>query len=318
MVQHLGRSLPPLSAIFGEGSDACDPRASFPQWQSFLSDQPAEPLSFRKTQATLSQTSITITRQWDFDSIWFGAKRISAIRAPNQFRLSFLPPHRYNISTNQVIQPHGLDLAHTRHICIGSFNTGIVRFSVFLFFPNGARSRTLASANSLSLARQRDFYDDIILPAAYETIPDHAQQEIPSSFNLIYAKSRAYLEKPGAGRWSADDESRSFRLAYHVPATALSRFWASLVQKANSHRVPTRRGATVAYFQNPRLLFQAHDLKNTFAQPSLRGSLALFRDTILAGLDPSQLDIHSCWLFTFREELRCVEALDFYLKEGSK
>ncbi|KAH8656762.1 hypothetical protein BGZ61DRAFT_291254, partial [Ilyonectria robusta] len=142
----------------------------------------------------------------------------------------------------------------------------------------------------------RDLYDEIILPAVYETVPDHARQEIPSSYDLIYSKSRAYQEKPGAGRWSAEDESRSFRLAYNIPADALPRFWASIVERANLYRVQTRRGEDVAYFQNPRLLFQSHDLKNVFARPSLYESLALFRDMILANLDPSQLDMHSCWL----------------------
>ncbi|RSL77584.1 hypothetical protein CEP52_017704, partial [Fusarium oligoseptatum] len=168
-IERLGHSLPPLPAVFAERNNACDPRASFPHWQSFLSAQPPEPLSFRKTQASLPHDSVTITRQWDVDSVWFGAKSLSAIRAPNQFRLSFFPPHKSNISTNQVIQPHGLDLAHTRHTCIGTFTTAAVRFSVFLFFPHGARSQTQASANSLSLARFRDLYDDIILPAVYET-----------------------------------------------------------------------------------------------------------------------------------------------------
>jgi len=154
----------------------------------------------------------------------------------------------------------------------------------------------MASANSLSLARLRDLYDSIILPAVYETVPDHVRQEIPASYDLVYAKSRAYQEKPGSGRWSAEDESRCFRLSYGIPADVLPRFWAAIVDKADQYRVQTRRGEGVAYFQNPRLLFQAHDLKNAFAQPSLDESLTGFRDTILAGLDPNLLDMHSCWL----------------------
>ncbi|OBS16023.1 hypothetical protein FPOA_13225 [Fusarium poae] len=296
--EYIQRSLPPLPSVFaGLGAQTHDGhRASFSRWDSFLSDRPQEPLSFRKTQASLSPKSVTITRQWDVDSIWFGAKSLSAIRSPNQFRLSFFPPHKSNISTNQVIQPHVLDLAHTRHASIGSFSTGNVRFSVFVFFPNGSHSSAPASTNSLSLDRFRDLYDDIIIPAAHESLPDHIQQEIPSSYDLVYAKSRAYQERPGAGRWAADDESRTFRLAYSVPAECLSRFWSSIVQKANLHRIQTRRGKTIAYYQNPRLLFQAHDLKNVFAQPNLQESLILFRDAILAGLDPEQLDLHSCWL----------------------
>ncbi|GKU09535.1 unnamed protein product, partial [Fusarium langsethiae] len=161
---------------------------------------------------------------------------------------------------------------------------------------NGARSHTKASANSLSLARFRDLYDEIILPAIFETVPDHVRQEIPSSYDLLYAKSRAYQEKPGAGRWSAEDESRAFRLSYSIPASNLAEFWASVVEKANLHRVQTKRGEVVPYFENPRLLFQAHDLKNTFVSQTVEGSLALFRDIVLAGLNASQIDMHSCWL----------------------
>ncbi|KAF4438786.1 hypothetical protein F53441_12718 [Fusarium austroafricanum] len=268
--EYIQRSLPPLHSVFNDlGAQTRNTHGSFSRWDSFLSDQPSEPLSFRKTQASLTPESVTITRQWDVDSIWFGAK---------------------------MIQPHGLDLAHTRHTSIGTFTTAGVRFSVLLFFPNGARSHTKASANSLSLARCKDLYDEIILPAIFETVPDYVQQEIPSSYDLLYAKSRAYQEKPGAGRWSAEDESRAFRLSYSIPASNLADFWASVVEKANVHRVQTRRGGTVPYFGNPRLLFQAHDLKNTFASQTLRGSLVLFRDIVLAGLDANQIDMHSCWL----------------------
>ncbi|KAF9766967.1 hypothetical protein IL306_000528 [Fusarium sp. DS 682] len=282
--EYVSRSLPPLQTIFAERGNACDPRASFPQWHSFLSDKPPEPLSLRKTQASLPHDSVTVERQWDVDSIWLGAKSLSAIRAPGHFRLSFFPAYKSNISTAQVIQPHGLDLAHTRHTSIGTFITAGVRFSVLLFFPNGARSYTKASANSLSLTRFRDLYDEIILPAIFETVPDYVRQEIPSSYDLLYAKSRAYQEKPGAGRWSAEDESRAFRLSYSIPASNLAEFWASVVEKANMHRVQTRRGEAVPYFENPRLLFQAHDLKNTFASQTIEGSLALFRNIVLAGL----------------------------------
>ncbi|RKK74454.1 hypothetical protein BFJ71_g17273, partial [Fusarium oxysporum] len=294
--EHISHFLPPLPSIFANRDQACDPHVSFPQWQSFLSDQPPEPLSLHKTQASLPHGSVTVARQWDVDSIWFGAKSLSAIQAPSHFRLSFFPAYKSNISTAQVIQPHGLDLAHTRHTSIGTFITAGVRFSVLLFFPNGGPSHTKASANSLSLERFKDLYDEIILPAIYETLPDHVRQEIPSSYDLLYAKSRAYQEKPGAGRWSAEDESRTFRLSYSIPAINLPDFWASVVERANLHRVQTRRGDAVPYFQNPRLLFQAHDLKNTFASQSLGESLALFRDMVLAGLDASQIDMHSCWL----------------------
>ncbi|KAI3560280.1 hypothetical protein IWW34DRAFT_711732 [Fusarium oxysporum f. sp. albedinis] len=49
----------------------------------------------------------------------------------------------------------------------------------------------------------------------------------------------------------------------------------------------TRRGDTVPYLQNRRPLFQAHNLKNTFASQSHGESLDLSRDIVLAGLDVS-------------------------------
>ncbi|KAH7113674.1 hypothetical protein B0J13DRAFT_574242 [Dactylonectria estremocensis] len=80
-------------------------------------------LSFYKTQSNIPELSLPIKRQWDIDSISLGAKSLHAIRPPSHFRLSFLPPIRRNISTDQVIQPHGLDLATTRHILFGSLST---------------------------------------------------------------------------------------------------------------------------------------------------------------------------------------------------
>lgn len=57
-----------------------------------------------------------------------------------------------------------------------------------------------------------------------------------------------------------------------------------------------RRGESVAYFQNPRLLFQSYDLKNTFTRTSLQQVVDLFQDKVLTALDPTYVDICSCWL----------------------
>lgn len=111
-VQYLQRYLPPISTIFGP-CGSYDPSASFPQWQSFLSDQPADCLSFSKTQDSLPRSVINIERLWDVDCVWFGAKSLQAIRPPNDFLLCFLPPFQRNISIYQVIQPHGLNLEGT-------------------------------------------------------------------------------------------------------------------------------------------------------------------------------------------------------------
>ncbi|KAI5456238.1 hypothetical protein BGZ63DRAFT_367699, partial [Mariannaea sp. PMI_226] len=166
---------------------------------TFLLNQPTKPLFFRKIQATLPQHSITVTQQWDVNSIWLGVNNLLAIQPPNDFHLSFLPSYSRKLTTNQVIQPYGLDLVNTRHIPFGYFSMKSVRFSIFLFSPNAARSRTSASSNSLSDERQRDLYDSIIILAAYETVRDPLWQEIPRTYDIAYAQSRSYQEKPNTG-----------------------------------------------------------------------------------------------------------------------
>ncbi|KAH6961819.1 hypothetical protein BKA56DRAFT_700117 [Ilyonectria sp. MPI-CAGE-AT-0026] len=298
ITQHLQNFLPPLSKVFGERG-SYDPSDYLHQWRSFLSDQLSQPLSFQKSQASLPHSRISIARQWDIGSIWLGAKGLQAIRPPNDFRLSFLPSPTLNLSTNQVIQPHGLNLAKTRHILLGVFNTQCVRFSVFLFFPNAPCDSNLNTStikNALTLERQKDLYDQIIIPAAYETISGPTLQEIPRTYEIAYAMSRSFQEKPGSSRWRAQDESRSFHLRYTIPAQYLMPFWQSVIRRANSSRISTRSGETVAYFKNPRLLFQSHDLKNTFGRETLEETLNIFQEIVLQALDPAHLELRSCWL----------------------
>ncbi|RSL77771.1 hypothetical protein CEP52_017691, partial [Fusarium oligoseptatum] len=173
-VQYLQGSLPPLSTVFGEAG-SYDPSSFLRQWKDFLASKPSQPLSFRKSQMHLlppDEPELLLSRQWDIDSIWFGATGLQAIRPPNDFRLSFLPSLALNLSRDEVIQPHGLELAKTRHIKFGAFNTHSVRFSAFLFFPSAAPDSTSATRNALSLERQKDLYDHIIIPAAYEAVSD--------------------------------------------------------------------------------------------------------------------------------------------------
>lgn len=58
-------------------------------------------------------------------------------------------------------------------------------------------------------------------------------------------------------RWGAEYESRSYSLSCTLPAQDLVPFWRSIVEKAYRLQIPTQRGENVAYFQHPRLLFQA-------------------------------------------------------------
>ncbi|KAH7464116.1 hypothetical protein FOMA001_g17989 [Fusarium oxysporum f. sp. matthiolae] len=297
-VQYLQSSLPPLPTIFGEAG-SYDPGSYFRQWRDFLSNKPSHPLSFRKSQMQLlpeNEPELVLCRQWDIDSIWLGATGLQAIRPPNNFRLSFLPSLALNLSCDQVLQPHGLDLAKTRHIKFGTFNTHSVHFSVFLFFPCAAPDSTSATRNALSLERQKDLYDHIIIPAACEAISDPCRQEIPRTYDIAYAKSRSFQEKPGNNRWRADDVNRAVHLQYTIPAEDLPLFWTLVVSKADEFQLTTKSGETVPYFKGPRLLFQSHDLKNTFGKETLNASLDDFESAVLQALDPVHLDIHSCWI----------------------
>jgi hypothetical protein len=96
-------------------------------------------------------------------------------------------PLALNVSCDEVIQPHGLDLAKTRHIRFGTFNTHSVHFSAFLFFPCAAPDSTSATRNALSLERQKDLYDHIIIPAACEAMSDPCRQGIPRFQILLSA-----------------------------------------------------------------------------------------------------------------------------------
>lgn len=90
----------------------------------------------------------------------------------------------------------------------------------------------------MSLGRQKDLYDKIIIPAAYEAVRDPVRQEIPGSFDKAYSMSGSYQEKPGAGRWSVDDESRAYQLSYPIPAEDLQQFWQAIVAEASQVRIP--------------------------------------------------------------------------------
>ncbi|KAI8648650.1 hypothetical protein NCS57_01476700 [Fusarium keratoplasticum] len=158
----------------------------------------------------------------------------------------------------------------------------------------------------MSLERQKDLYDRIIIPAACETIPGPALQEMPQRYEIAYAKSRSFQEKPGNKRWRAEDESRSLHLQYAIPTQYLMPFWRSILKHADSFQILNRSGEPVPYFKNPRLLFQSHDLKNTFGRETLQETLSLFQETVLQALDPVHLDIRSCWLdIGFRDHAAC-------------
>ncbi|KAI6756496.1 hypothetical protein HG531_014127, partial [Fusarium graminearum] len=296
---HIASTLPPLSSIL-EPRPALGPES----WAPFLSEKPSAKLSFAKTEAELpADRSITITRWWDIDSIWLGIRSLDALQPhAGVFSLSFLPSPKLNISSDQIIQPHGIHLAKTKHLQLGSFRTPYVRFTIFLFFPNATVSQGAAAApNTISTAlsdeRLQELYDQIIIPAAFEASVAPCVQELPTSFNTAKRKSHCYQERPGTDRWQANDSSRANHLQYPFPAQDLAAFSRLLVEKADAVTVRSRRtDSDFSYFASPKLVLQSHDLKNAFEGATLEGVIDQLGRNVLSCFRPEQLDLESFWL----------------------
>ncbi|PWI64549.1 hypothetical protein PCL_09562 [Purpureocillium lilacinum] len=277
------------------------------QWEEFLARPPGK-LSLERSDCSLPTAGSAIERAWDIDSIWIGPTSLEAIRPENNsFRLSFVPPYMRALAGEHIIQPHGIDLGHTRHTFLGSFNAGGLHISAFLFFPktNDGRKRMKPrgsikaepSPYLLSLRRQKELVDQAILPAVSRALPALYQQEMPPTFNIANAKAKSYQERPGTNRWHASDESRSVHLRYTIPGPYLGAFWRELKERCDQIRVPVAGGGDgFPYFQNPRLHFQVHDTKNVFGRPTAALSLDAFIETVMESLDPTHLDFRSCWV----------------------
>lgn len=278
------------------------------QWKKFLALPPAA-LSLSLSEIPLQKEGPRIERSWDVDSIWLGATSLQAIRPDNDsFRLSFLPPYTRSVAGDQIIQPHGIDLGHTRHTYLGSFVAGPIPMDVFLFFPNtndgrpvkprrARQKRSVASPYTLSLDRQKDLVEGAILPAARSSLSGLYQQELPPTFDIAHAKAMSFQETPSTDQWHAEDRSRARHLQYTIPGERLGAFWRELEARCNQIRIPTAGGTReFAYFQHPKLLFQTHDTKNRLVRPTLTHSLDLFVDRVQRSMNPSFLDFRSCWL----------------------
>ncbi|PKK42539.1 hypothetical protein CI102_14547 [Trichoderma harzianum] len=277
------------------------PQSYFSQCKKLLTP-PSRPqrLSIYKDEQTILQhahDSVKISRLWDVNSVWLGATALEAIRPTYKFTISFLPPFSRSITGNQAIQPHGVNLGSTRNIFLGSATGVDFSLSVFVFFPETnspsapmfKHGQTRKAITALSLDRQRDLVDQAILPAIRKTVPAIWRQELPQSFDMANAKG--------------EDESRALHLRYTLPGSCLAAFWREFTSRCNEIRIP-RHGqagnnstpATFAYFRNPQLLFQAHDLKNQFAHPMAQGAIQSFIETIFTLVNPEFLDLRSCWL----------------------
>ncbi|KAL7903658.1 hypothetical protein GGI35DRAFT_493586 [Trichoderma velutinum] len=291
------------------------PQSYFSRCKKLLTQPPRpQQLSIYKDEQTFlqhAQDPVNISRLWDVDSVWLGATALEAIRPTYKFTISFLPPFSRSITGNQAIHSHGVDLGRTRNIFLGSA-TGIdFSLSVFIFFPetNSPSSpvfkhgQTRSTITALSLDRQRDLVDQAILPAIRKTVPAIWRQELPQSFDMANAKSKSYQEKLASQRWRGEDDSRALHLRYTLPGSCLAAFWRQFTVRCNEIRIPCRSKAgnssapaTFAYFRNPQLLFQAHDLKNQFARPTAQDAIQSFIDTVFTLVNPEFLDLRSCWL----------------------
>jgi hypothetical protein len=256
-------------------------------------------LSLQETEHRLPQPHPhrSTPRVWDIDSLWIGATSLAAIGNLLTFRLSFIPSYNRNIHREQIIRPHRLDLARTRHMLLGSFSTNDISFSVLIFFPESniqanrsSHNQPNSEHNFISHQRQEELYDRIILPAARDTVPPTHLQELPTSFQAAYAKSNTQKETP------MHNPDGVTRLQYIIPSSCLFAFWQSIVQYAEQVTIEAANAPNgFHYFRKPQLLFQSHDLKNSILDPSPSAAFELLGKKVLAYLDPQHIDLTSTW-----------------------
>lgn len=275
------------------------------EWERFLSDAPRK-LSLQRTESMLPANGIEIERVWDADSFWLGAKGLGAVGRNAVLRLSIIPPFTQSISGEQVTQPHGVNLAHTRHTYLGFFALGGLSFSVFVFFPKTQvlkRSKKSYKGSkpppfTLSSERQEDFVDGALLPALRATVPARFRQEVPSTYRIAYARRMSFQEKPATARWRSEDESRASNLRYDIRGRFIESFWDDLCQRCNGLLVQPQDSsqAPFRYFAQPKLLFQVHGTKNVLAGETVAEVLDMFCEQVLSGLRVEHLDFRSCWV----------------------
>ena len=205
-----------------------------------------------------------------------------------------------------MLQPHGVDLAHTRHILLGTFSIGNMSMDTFLFFPNtndGRRFQSTKQATAaeraagearftLSYERQKELVDLAILPALRASVPSIHQQELPPSFDIAAAKAQSGRERSGRNHRANDDHIfGNIHIKYTIPGRYIEAFWNELEARWNNTRVSTSPDEDhFAYFARPKLFAQTHDTKNLFAMPKLQEALDR---RILENLNVDQVDLAS-------------------------
>ncbi|KID60706.1 hypothetical protein MAN_09841, partial [Metarhizium hybridum] len=219
------------------------------EWERFLSDAPRK-LSLQRTESMLPANGIKIERVWDADSFRLGAKSLGAVGRNSVLRLYIIPPFTQSISGDQVVQPHGINLAHTCHTYLGFFDLGGLSFSVFVFFPKTKglkRSKKSYKGSkpppfTLSSERQEDFVDGASLPALRATVPASFRQKVPSTYKIAYARQMSFQEKPATARWRSEDESGARHLRYGIRGRFLENFWDDLCLRCNGLLVQPTTG----------------------------------------------------------------------------
>lgn len=276
------------------------------KWRRTLTACPA-PLSLERTEDEVPRERITIERYYDVDSIMLGMRTLRAIPESNDsFRLTFVPSYMKSISGNQILQPHGVEIGRTRHICLGSFSIGNIALDIYMFFPNtndGKPYRSEKQSNqtrtnvryTLSYDRQKELVDGAILPALRATVPGIYRQEMPASFDIAQAMSTYHRERSGAHSSASGATLRSVHIRYTVPGRYVGAFSDALVERCNDIRIPSSRseGGSFAYFQNAKFMCQVHDAKNMFASVSLDTLMDAFDHRILQGLCMEHVDTKS-------------------------
>ena len=225
-------------------------------------------LSLAKSeQATLSQLrslghrEIRIQRRPDIDSFFCCPNTLAAFRGG--FTLVWRPQYVANITQNQHIRLHNIDIKRTKHALFGHGIHCGAAFPCFIAFPDlpvGGGKETF-----LTEAEQKLWIDDILVPALQASVEEDVAQHSPWSAAEVRYKSKVKREYTA---W-AGDGSRDIAISSHIPEDCLADFWDRILLRC----------ARVPGFAEPVLWLTGHDLKYTTKRKD-RSRLATLQDFV--------------------------------------
>lgn len=184
-------------------------------------------------------------RVYDVDSF---IARITSLSAHlGGFRLAYRPPFLRRITQNQRVRIDGLEIHKLKQLRLGQGSAaGGYGYDCHVIFPQLPISST--GETHLTDREQKEWIDQILLPALRSSCPSDIIQHHPRSFADACTKASVRKEA------FLDGSGQSMDIRYTVPDSNLAAFSAELNRLANSPELSARWGGIT-------FIVSGHDLK---------------------------------------------------------